>query len=316
MFIGHGVLAFVVVAWLVRAFDRPVRDALALGLLAAAFGTLPDVDMLYAPLGLLSGVGTVAGASAAFWESAGAVHRTTTHSLVVGALATVAVAAWQANMPRTSGQIPVARLPFLFAIALAGLLVFVAAQGGGVVGAAIVAVFLAGAFALTTVALRADLPRRWIVAAAGFGLLSHPFGDLLTGTPPRLLYPFDVVLLDGRVVLASDPTVNLLLIFFVELAVIWAGLYTVARFLEWRLGWRVHPSAALGVGYTPVLVAIPAPSIDAAAPFVVTVLAVGFVGAPLAVRNRDGRWWDAFVTATSAVTVAGLAYLLAYLAVG
>ncbi|MEF8838014.1 MAG: metal-dependent hydrolase [Haloarculaceae archaeon] len=315
MFVGHGVLAFVIVAWLARALGRPVREAVALGLLAAAFGTLPDVDMLYAPLGLLSGVGSVAGASAAFWESAASVHRTATHSLVVGALATIAVAAWQPHSRRPAGRVPTAGLSSLIPAAVAALLVLVAAETGGLVGALIVAVFLGGALGLTTLALRADLPRRWIVVGAGVGLLTHPFGDLLTGTPPGLLYPFDLALLDGRIVLASDPTVNLLAVFFVELAVIWAGLFTVARFQEWRLGWRVHPGAALGVGYAPILVAVPTPSIDAAAPFVVTVLAVGLVGAPLAVRNRDGRWWDAVVTATSAVTVAGLAYLLAYIAV-
>ena len=332
MFVGHGVLAFVIVAWLARTLDRPVREAAALGLVAAAFGTLPDVDMVYAPLGLLSGVGSLAGASAAFWETAGAVHRTATHSLVVGALATLAVGAWLARPARwrspliPSGRGSVQRptgawvrpspLLSLAAVGVGVSLVLVGVAGGGAVGGAVVGLFVVGALGIATLARRADLPGGWTVLAAGVGLLTHPFGDLLTGTPPRLLYPLDAVLLEGRIVLAPDPTVNLLLAFFVELAVIWLGLATVARLQGWRLGWRVHPRAALGVGYAAVLVAVPAPSLDTAAPFVVSVLAVGGVGAPLAVSDGDGGWWDAFVTATSAVTVAGLAYLLAYLVVG
>ena len=332
MFVGHGGLGFVIVAWLALALDRPVREAAALGIIAAAFGTLPDVDMVYAPLGLLSGVGSLAGASAAFWESAGVVHRTATHSLVVGGLATLGVGAWLARSARwrnraqsreggavqrlTAGWDRPSLVLSLVAVAVGTLVVLVGVSGGGAVGGVVVALFVAGAFGIATLARRADLPGDWIVLAAGVGLLTHPFGDLLTGTPPHLLYPLDVVLLDGRIVLAPDPTVNLLLAFFVELAVIWLGLATVARLQGWRLGWRVHPRAALGVGYAAVLVAVPAPSIDAAAPFVVSVLAVGVVGAPLAVRDRNGRWWDVVATATTAVTVAGLAYLLAYLAVG
>ena len=332
MFVGHGVLAFVVVAWLARALDRPVREAAAIGLVAAAFGTLPDVDMVYAPLGLLSGVGSLAGASAAFWESADAVHRTATHSLVVGVLGTIAVGAWQARPARWPhwlqpwGRGPVqtpsterdspSLLLSLVAVGVGAVVVLVGIAGGGAVGGAVAALFVAGAVGIATVARRADLPAGWTVLAAGIGLLTHPFGDLLTGTPPRLLYPLDAVVLESRIVLAPDPTVNLLLAFFVELAVIWLGLATVARLQGWRLGWRVHPRAALGVGYAAVLVAVPAPSLDTAAPFVVSVLAVGGVGAPLAVSDRGGGWWDAVATATSAVTVAGLAYLLAYLAVG
>ena len=305
MFVGHGVLAFAIVAWLALARDRPGREALALGLLAAAFGTLPDVDMLYAPLGLVGATGSITGASAAFWDAAHEVHRAATHSLVVGAIATGIVAAWQRERAARAG-----------AAVLGAFLVAVAWRTGGPVGAVIMLVFVAGAIGLAALARRRRLPPAWIAGAAAVGLLTHPFGDLLTGAPPALLYPFDVPLLEGRVVLAADPTVNLLLAFFVELATLWLGLLVVARLQGWRLRWRVQPRAALGAGYAGVLVAVPAPTIDAAAPFVVSVLAVGLVGATVAVDGREARRWQAVATALAAVTVAGVAYLLAYLLVG
>jgi hypothetical protein len=54
MFIGHGLLAFSIAAWTAHARGWEMRDrTLALGALAAAFGTVPDVDILHAPVVVL-----------------------------------------------------------------------------------------------------------------------------------------------------------------------------------------------------------------------------------------------------------------------
>jgi hypothetical protein len=365
MFVGHGVLAFVLLAWVARARGRTVEFALVVGLLAAGYGTLPDVDILYAPLGFLNGVGSVAGVSGAFWDAARSVHRSVTHSLIVGALATVVAAGWCAgrSVDRTAradgdgrmvtstdggtlsptdertatppwrggagaaGRQTVGRrwrpLAHGGALAVTLGLIALAWSTAGPIHAAITSVLVAGALGLAEVARRNEVHWSWAALAAAVGLLTHPLGDLLTGAPPAMLYPLGIDLLERRLVLVADPTVNLLLAFFVELAVLWLGLVTVARLRGWRLRVHVRGRAAVGVGYAGALVAFPAPSIDAAAPFVVTVLAVGLsVGLSVGVSgrgqrgNRGRRLVSAVATGLTAVTVAGGAYLVAYLAVG
>ena len=65
--------------------------------------------------------------------------------------------------------------------------------------------------------------------AAVFGLASHPFGDVFTGSPPRFFYPFDVTLLHSRISLLADPTLNLLAIFGLELVLAWFALVVYFR---------------------------------------------------------------------------------------
>jgi membrane-bound metal-dependent hydrolase YbcI (DUF457 family) len=92
MFIGHGLLAFALVALAGDALGWSRDRALWLGVLAGAFATVPDVDMLYAPIGVLGGVDGLFEASEAFWSASSVVHRTVTHSLVLGAVAALGFA--------------------------------------------------------------------------------------------------------------------------------------------------------------------------------------------------------------------------------
>ena len=82
MFIGHGLLAFAIAASVATRRDWPTDRALAVGLLASLFGTLPDVDMVSALFGLAAGAEDLFAASDAFWAAASVVHRMVTHSLV------------------------------------------------------------------------------------------------------------------------------------------------------------------------------------------------------------------------------------------
>jgi hypothetical protein len=147
------------------------------------------------------------------------------------------------------------------------------------------------------------------------GLLSHPFGDLFTGEPPPFLYPLEVLSLDGRLLLHPDPTLHLLAAFAIELAVVWAAFVTSVRLTggdPWSL---IDRKAVLGVGYGAAAVVLPAPTIDAAEPFVFSVLAVGVVG----VAPSPARWRPvlprAVATGLAAVTLAAAACGVVYLAV-
>ena len=313
MFVGHGLLAFAIAASVASRRGWPTDRALAVGLLAGLFGTLPDVDMVYALLGLASGAEGLFAASDAFWAAASVVHRAVTHSLVLGTVAAAGFAAWHARQrggqTQSALSLTGALLPF------GALLVAVSLRSGGV-ALAVVSVFLLAGLAIVRVAAWFEFGPRVVLATALLGLLSHPFGDLFTGTPPQFLYPLDATLVAGRVTLHADPTMHLLGAFFVELGTIWLALFALATLRGWRLLPNVKPRAALGVGYAAAVFAIPAPTLQVSWPFVFSVLGVGVVGVPLRLRTQVSDYWYTVVTALTAVTLAGLAYATAYLLLG
>ena len=298
MFVGHGLVAFAVVASL-AARRLPRERALLAGALAGAFATAPDVDMLFAVLGAAAAA-TPGGAVESFWAATDTLHRSVTHSLLVGATLAAVLGAWRARRHR---------------VVLAGTL----AGGAGLVGAvwlaggpltaAMLGVFVAVSLGIALVAERLGFGPWALAGLAAVGFLSHPFGDLLAGGPPALLYPLEWQLLTERVVLSPDPTVHLLGAFFVELAVIWLALVVFLRLRGQTVRAVVGPRAALGVGYAAAVLAVPAPTVDAAPPFVVSVLAVGLVGVPV---TRRPRLLPAVATGLTAVTLAGLAYACVY----
>lgn len=304
MFVGHGLLAFALAASIAAHRDWPAERALTVGAIAALFATLPDVDMVYAVLGVASGAEGVFAASDAFWTAASEVHRAVTHSLVVGVVAAVGFAAWRGR------ERPLARGTALLAL---GGLVAAVSLAGGPIAIAILAVFVLAGLGIVHVARATAFGPRTVLATALLGLLSHPFGDLLTGSPPQLLYPFDVALLASRVTVHPDPTVHLLAAFFVELATIWLALLVYARLRGWRVRTLVRPRAALGAGYAAVIFAIPAPTLQLSWPFVFSVFGVGVIGAPLRTSEAGRHRWYTLATALAAVTAASLAYAGAYL---
>ncbi len=164
---------------------------------------------------------------------------------------------------------------------------------------------------------RTAIAPRYAFAAALIGLVSHPFGDLFTGTPPAMLYPVDVSLVAHRLPLAPDPTLHLLAAFGVELAVVWSAVAVFCSLVGLRPSFE--PRATLGAGYAASVFLIPAPTLDLSYPFVFSVLAVGSLGvlprlrlrssSPVAVPDRT----TALVTGLAAVTVAWTAYGVAYL---
>lgn len=299
MFVGHGAIAFGVAVFGARSLGWDRDRALGLGVVVAVAATLPDLDMLSVLPGLLAGTVPADAPVEAFWEGA-AAHRSVTHSLLlappVGAVVGLVAAA---------GRLRVAGL----AVATITAIVLLAAPGGGV---AVVVPFLLGAVALGLLAAR--LPISWRISGLGSiaALLAHPFGDLVTGDPPWLLYPAGVEVLSGRVTLAADPTLHLLAAFFLELAAIWLGVLALLHLRNRSLRAVIHPRAAAGALFAGAVLLIPAPTLAESYQFVFGVLAVGAVG--LAPRRR----LDPLVAASTglaAITVAGLAYAGAYLLV-
>lgn len=306
MFIGHGLLAFAIAASVASERGWSPDRALTVGVIAGLFATLPDIDMAYALFGLLSGAEGLFSASEAFWAAASLVHRTVTHSLLIGGLAAVGFAGWHARQ-RSDGL-------GLAVVAFAAVLTAVFTVSG-LLGAAIAALFLCAGLGIVRVARSAGFGTRTVVLAALLGLLSHPFGDLLTGTPPGLLYPLDVTLIGERIALAGDPTLHLLGAFFVELATLWLALFVYTSLRGWRLRVLIQRRAAVGAVYAGAIFAIPAPTLELSWPFVFSVLGVGAVGAPLRGRWERRTRWRTVATALTAVTLAALAYTGMYVLV-
>jgi membrane-bound metal-dependent hydrolase YbcI (DUF457 family) len=313
MFVGHAALAFAVVAGLV-ARERSPREALVAGTVAAVFATLPDVDILYAPVGLFGARLDALALASAFWSTSTVVHRGVTHSLVVSAVVAVVAVAWFLGLRRSSRAL----------VGLAGSvgvgLVAAVTHDAGALGAVVSVPFVVGALVVATVAARRTaLGTRRMAAAVAVGLLSHPFGDVFTGEPPAFLYPFDAVLVADRVTLAGDPTLHLLAAFAVELATIWLAVVVLSDRSGVSLRGSVLPRVTLAAGYAASVLVIPPPTLDLSYPFVFSVVAVGLVGAVPRVRlvgERSVRLPDrtaTAVTALSAVTVAWVAYTVAYL---
>jgi membrane-bound metal-dependent hydrolase YbcI (DUF457 family) len=320
MFIGHGLAAFAVVAGGSRLLGCSRKRSLSLGASAGAFATIPDVDILYAPVGILGASGAL-DAAEQFWAASSLVHRAVTHSLVVGTIAALALWLWS-RAGEWLGEWDMSIERGLSLLLLTGLTVL-AGFVSGPLGAFVMGAFAVAGILVTEGAMRyGNLAPQSVVLTALIGLLSHPFGDLFTGEPPEFFYPFDVGLVTERIALAADPTLHLLGAFWFELATIWLAAGVYCWLTNRRLRNHVHGRAALGLAYAAAALVVSAPTLDSSYQFVFSVLAVGVVGpAPLVrrgarrVRHTDDDWWlRAILTGLAAVTVASVAYAVAYVA--
>jgi len=319
MFVGHAAVAFALVAGVAVRRGWTAERALAVGLLAGAFAALPDVDIAYALVGLAAAAsGDALTLASAFWSTGNLVHRAVTHSLVLAP--PVALVGALAGPARQDTRLAAG------VVALAAGVVALAWSVSGPLGAVVTVPFVLGAMVLGVLARRyTDHAPTTVFAVGLVGLVTHPFGDLVTGEPPAMLYPLDATLVAERLVLAADPTLHLLAAFGVELATVWAAVAVVGAATGLRPRTVVSRRASLGAGYAATVLLIPAPTLDLSYPFVFSVLGVGLVGALPRVRlvgTADGPtveppdWVVAGLTGLSAITVAWLAYTVAYVVVG
>ncbi|MDX1746914.1 MAG: metal-dependent hydrolase [Halobacteriales archaeon] len=304
MIVGHAALAFAVVAYASNRFGLSRERALTLALVAAGFAVVPDVDMAYAVVGTVqSGATGVWSATDAFWGSSQAVHRLATHSLVVAIPAILAF-----------GLVTRDRLGQLTAGVILVGVVILGGLASGPLAAATLVLFAIGGVLVATIASRAGLGTRAVLATAGVGLLLHPFGDVFTGTSPLLLYPVDLRVLPPRVALHPDPTVNLLAVFGLELATIWLAVGAASTLEIIDLPSSLDPRGAIGAGYALAVFVLPPPTLDVSYHFVFSILAVGTVGiVPISRPFDRADLATAAITALLAVTLGGFGYAVTYL---
>lgn len=303
MFVGHAFVGFALAGSLAARAGLPRYRAFQVGILAGAFALVPDVDILYAVAGMLQADPTdLWTASAAFWDSSKAVHRAMTHSVVLAVPAAIGFGlASSTRRVRLAAGIPLVGLVALgWAVA-------------GTLDAAMLLLFVGAGVVVARVGARWGLDPGLVLAAALLGLVTHPFGDLFTGTPPPLFFPLGAEVFGDRVTLLADPTLNLLAVFGLELATIWIGLFVAARLLGWSVVEAIDRRSAVGALYGVAAFVLPPPTLETSYHFVFSVLAVGSIGAvSLGTRSDPSRIARAAVTALTAVTLAGATYALVY----
>ncbi len=306
--VGHAALAFALAAWLAVWYGIDRERALLFGAVAGAFAVVPDVDVGYAVVGIVTT--PTAGLSEfpeVFWEIGNTVHRGLTHSLVVGSPAALLF-----GFAAYRGRRRVAAVLGLTGLAVAMLVAFDPLEAG---------VTLSFGVAGLTVAVgarRRGLAPAAVLCAALIGVVSHPFGDVFTGSAPALFFPLDIAVLPDRILLSGDPTLHLLGTFGLELATVWLAVTVYLRLQNTALSEAVRPRALVGVGYAGMVPVLSPPTLGVSYQFVFTVLAVGIAvtATLLVVRTRSPRARRAaLLTGLAATTVAWLVYTVGYLVV-
>ncbi len=270
MFVGHALLAFAAVALVADWYGYRGRRAVALGCMAGAFAAIPDVDVAYAAFAL--DVGQVAAAADAemFWAATNEVHRTITHSLVIAVVAPPAFGLWAW---RGEGS----RAGRIGALAVVLGLVGVAHAVTGASGTLVMALFGLAGLAVATVAATMGIRPRTVAALAAVGLLSHPWGDLVTGGPPALFYPFTPDVVGERVLLHADPTLHLLGAFAIELAAIWLAAWAIVRATDLTWSGLIDRRSLVGVAYGPAALVLAPPTLAVSYHFVFSIIPIGIV---------------------------------------
>ncbi|QSG15052.1 metal-dependent hydrolase [Halapricum desulfuricans] len=276
MFVGHALLAFGLATLVADWRGWSARRALTLGLVAGAFAAIPDADMIYTVVAL-----DVSRLSAdtlrqpsVFWDASRAIHRSITHSLLISLAAGPAFGAWAAGTSTSRGWLAVRAVASVILLSL----IWAAWVYSGLAGAIVVGTFVAAGLVIARLArTRTDLSGLTIALVATAGLLSHPWGDLVTGDPPRLLYPLDLHVFEQTVLLHTDPTVHLLGAFALELAVIWLAALAIARVSGRPLRALFERRALIGAVYGVAAIVLTPPTLEVSYHFVFTILGLGLL---------------------------------------
>lgn len=314
MIVGHATFAFTLATLAVHWWtDHSPTSAVTVGVVAASFALIPDIDILYAVGGVLrTGHGDVWHLTQVFWTHSARVHRGVTHAVPVAmSVATICAAS---VTPR--GRV----------LALGGTVGLLAVVGTttSLLAAGILSVAVVLGCLVSLIAWRyTPLSHRGLTAAAWLGFVSHPFGDVFTGTPPAFGYPLVGPVLTTRITLVPDPTLNLLVVFAGELGFVWLALVTSCYVLGQSVIAYVTRWGAIGLVYGSVTGVVPPPTLDVSYPFVGSILLLGCVGG-LVTLLVDWRQHElgvqsvvtSGVTGVVTVTVAWATYLLLYVGLG
>jgi membrane-bound metal-dependent hydrolase YbcI (DUF457 family) len=308
MILGHALLAFAIAATLAGQFVRPER-AIRFGVIGGAFAAVPDVDVAYGLIGAMDALGGTGPVIESFWAAGLLTHRGLTHSVLVGAIAAVAF-----------GLLGTAEGLSTSTVAGAALLVGIVVLGalGGPLAALSAGLFVAIGVVIARIgAVRYGAGSAQITGLAAIGLLSHPFGDLFTGDPPALLYPFTPGLVPERIALAGEPTLHLLGTFGLELLAAWLALLVLTRSRDRHLSELIAPRALAGATFGIAALVLAPPTLERPYRFTASVVPIA-AGVGASCWIRPPIQWERPETITvvstglTALSVALVAYTVVF----
>jgi len=303
MFAGHFFIAFLIVSLFAYWKGIDKEQCLVLGVFAGGFAVLPDLDIVYALKGL-SSIFLPVSVLDSFWSASKVIHRGISHSLVTGFIAASLFAlGYEKN----------SYIGNIFSIIFLGVFAFFL---DGWIGAGVLVLYGAVGGVLSTYAEN-YLSRKRLFAVALTGLMSHPFGDLFTGTPPDFLYPLNIEIISSRLVLFSDPVINIVSLLIFEVALILSGITFIAYLKDFDVTKFFNLAPLVGVLYGSVFWLIPLPSLSEAYKFVFSILLYSLT-VPIIdyiIFERENRYLQIVLTGLLTVLVSAFAYLIVYLTV-
>ena len=305
MIAGHFFLAFSVVALAAYHFGRDGDEAVKLGLAAALFALIPDIDIIYAFKEIFAITSGFYGFTDSFWAASEETHRGLTHSLVILGYAATSFMTYHKTGNR--------KLAGVFILSILGI----GYHLEGFISAAVILAFSLAGFVITE-KLRTTINFKEFSLVALFGLLVHPFGDIFTGVPPDFLYPLSYSIIESRLIILQDPSLNFLAVFGIELFMIWAAILTYAYVEEKHMLDEVSTLSAAGFLYGISSFIVTNPSLSQSYRFVFSIVMFsGLITAMIWVfaSRRDRKYFFAVIDFYSIMFLGYLSYLILFILV-
>lgn len=307
MIVGHSFLAFVIAAFVLWRFtDVEPEKIIAMSAFAGLFALVPDIDIIYAwkEIVLLFSSGFTNFADS-FWATSSLTHRGVTHTLLAG---TVGATAFSMYFWRQKRHVALLSAGMLF---MTGLLI-----GTGL--EAVLMLAYAGLGLLLTRLASEHMDLGEFAAVSAFGLLSHPFGDIFTGVPPQMFFPFTPGILETRIFFFQAPVLNLLAVFSIELSLMAAGLAVYSMVSGANILQRLHPAVMGGFLFGLVAPFIPPPTLGSPYVFVSSLVGLSGATSTYASVTQSGKNWREkgvfwFSNLVAAMTTGFLGYSLVYI---
>ncbi|WEL19619.1 metal-dependent hydrolase [Candidatus Nanohalococcus occultus] len=304
MIVGHFFLAFTLAALVALKAGLDVGKALAIAFTAAAFSIVPDIDIVYALTAVSMFMEGTSVFVETFWKSSSQIHRGITHSLITGIIG-AATSTLCFKTKNLDLEIFTVFTSFAVGITL----------GGFVTGFVLVLYVFSALFLARFTSDR--LTVKWFFIAAFIGLISHPFGDLFTGTPPRFFYPLSLNFLTERIVLIGQPVLNLLAVFFIELSTVIAAVFCFGYLKGFSFRDQLDGKILFSCFFGLTAFLIQAPTHESSYQFVYSLVGFSLLGSGTAtsLSGRTGVERNYFfaVNLVSAAALASISYLAAYL---
>jgi len=272
MFIGHFALSFLLIYFLLDVCTNvETKQVIRLSLISGIYGLVADLDIIFAFVETLLFVSETGNITIeAFWNISRKFHRKSTHSLVVGLLSIIGIVIQFIYIDDVAKPYENITIDYGISILFGGLIGML--TGNFARGVLVSGLFVFCILSVTRVILYKTLFNKNIVLVSAFvGILSHPFGDVFTGTPPNFFYPLYDIHFE-RIVLFTNETLNISALFLIEnlLFVLFMLIYADSKDIKINITYITFSAAIASGGVLSYF--ITSPSIDEPYKFVSGIL--------------------------------------------